>query len=72
MYRLLLKVLVEHVYINKDLGVDATADKRLYVVSDYESAQEKDVSLIKCTPYIKSSVIIDTNTNKEIPNPDIK
>ena len=59
------------VYINKDLGVDATADKRLYAISDYESAQEKDVSLIKCTPYIKSAIINDFNTGKEIPNPDI-
>ena len=59
------------VYINKDLDVDVTSDKKLYAVSDYESTQEKDVSLIKCTPYIKSAVSIDTNTNTEIPNPNI-
>ena len=56
------------VYINKDSTVDATADKRLYAVSDYESTQEKDATLIKCTPYIKASTSIDEKKGIEIPN----
>lgn len=55
------------VYIDKSLGVDATTDKRLYAIDDYESTQEKDASLIKCTPYIKPAVRIDLNNNTEIP-----
>lgn len=59
------------VYINKDLQVDTTADKRLYAVSDYESTQEKDASLIKCTPYIKAVTIINPTTGTEIINHNI-
>ena len=58
------------VYINKDSSVDATADKRLYAVSDYESTQEKDATLIKCTPYIKAITSIDNEKGIETPNYD--
>lgn len=49
------------VYINKDLNVDVSSDKRLYATSDYESTQEKDATLIKCTPYICAATTIDSD-----------
>ena len=48
------------IYINKDLDVDVSSDKRLYITSDYESTQEKDATLIKCTPYIRAAVKIES------------
>lgn len=44
-----------------------TIKKNLYVVSDYDSVQEKDATLIKCTPYIKSYVKLDSTTGHQIP-----
>uniref|UniRef100_A0AAU8MHA3 Stabilization protein n=1 Tax=Geladintestivirus 5 TaxID=3233137 RepID=A0AAU8MHA3_9CAUD len=54
------------VYIDKDLNVDTTNNKCLYAISDYESTQEKDATLIKCTPYIKNEILIDIESKKEI------
>ena len=54
------------VYINKEKEIDATEDKKLYAVTDYESTQEKDSSLIKCTPYIKSFGIGTPSTRQNI------
>lgn len=56
------------VYINKESKFDATADKRLYAISNYESSQEKDASLIKCTPYIKAFTLINPTNKTEIIN----
>lgn len=59
------------IYIDKNLTVDSSNDKKLYAITDYESTQGKDANLIKCTPYIKSAVLlVDTHTNKEILNHD--
>lgn len=39
-------------------------DKLAYVVNDYESQQDKDATLVKCTPYIKDNSFDDyTNLN---------